>query len=143
MPRIRLRNFLPSIGRLTPLSRAHGGPGVRVDSGVYEGAEISIYYDPDDRQADRLWRGPPPGDGQHHRPPSTPSRSAASATTFPFSRALLRHPRFVAGRLTTGFIAEEFPDGFQASRPSEEDQRQLLARWPPWSHHRSSCATRR
>ena len=53
----------------------------------------------------------------------------------PFLSALLRHPRFVAGRLTTGFIAEEFPDGFQGAKPSEEE-RQFLAAVAAVVHHR-------
>ncbi len=76
-----LRNFLPSTGRLVRYREPSGGPAVRVDTGVYEGGEISMFYDPmiaklvtygDDRPArDR-------GDAARR---STPSTSAASATT--------------------------------------------------------------
>ena len=52
----------------------------------------------------------------------------------PFLSALMRHPRFISGRLTTGFIAEEFPDGFHGVEASGEDQ-QLLAAVAAVAHH--------
>ena len=129
-----LRNFLPSIGRLTRYREPIAGRGVRIDSGVYEGAEISVYYDP--MIAKLIAYG-------EDRKRATDTITAALdayqirgvSHNIPFLSALLRHPRFVAGRLTTGFIAEEFPDGFQGARPSEED-RQLLAAVAAVVHHR-------
>src|SRR5216684_2589024 len=80
---------------------------------------------------------------------ANPSRAAAAISAaldayqirgvshnIPFLSALLRHPRFIAGRLTTGFIAEEFPDGFQGAKPNEEE-RQLLAAVAAVVHHRA------
>jgi propionyl-CoA carboxylase alpha chain len=129
-----LRNFLPSIGRLTRYREPIAGRGVRIDSGVYEGAEISVYYDP---MIAKLI-----GYGEDRRRATAAISAALDAYqirgvshNIPFLSALLRHPRFVAGRLTTGFIAEEFPDGFQGAKPSEEEH-QLLAAVAAVVHHR-------
>ncbi len=106
------RGFLPSTGRLVRYREPSAAGSVRIDSGVYEGAEISMFYDPmiakvigsgtDRREAiaalsDAL-------DGFYIRGVAHNTR---------FLSALLRHPRFVAGSLSTAFIAEEFPDGFR------------------------------
>jgi len=130
-----LRNFLPSVGRLTRYREPMAGRGVRIDSGVYEGAEISIYYDP---MIAKLV-----GYGEDRNQAIAAITAALDAYqirgvshNISFLSALLLHPRFAAGRLTTGFIAEEFPDGFQATKPSEE-QRQLLGAVAAVVHHRS------
>ena len=106
------RNFMPSIGRLSGY-REPEGEGVRVDSGVYEGGEVSMHYDPmisklitygDNREAaidlmvDAL-------DAYYIR---------GVNHNISFLNALMVHPRFVAGELTTNFIEEEFPEGFNA-----------------------------
>ncbi len=123
------RGFLPSTGRLTryrpPAERSEHGLTVRNDTGVYEGGEISIYYDPMiaklithaptrleaiDAQADALDAFTL--DGIRHN--------------IPFLSALMAHPRWRAGKLSTGFIAEEFPDGFHAIAP-EGERAQVLA----------------
>ena len=95
---------------------------MRNDTGVYEGGEISIYYDPMiaklvthaptraraiDAQADALDAFVI--DGIRHN--------------IPFLSALMAHPRWRAGKLSTGFIAEEFPDGFQPQAPQGERAR--------------------
>ncbi len=117
------RKFLPSTGRLTryrpPAEHSAGGITLRNDTGVYEGGEISIYYDPMiaklvthagnreeaiDAQADALDSFVI--DGIRHN--------------IPFLSALMAHPRWRAGKLSTGFIAEEFPDGFHAHAPEGE-----------------------
>jgi propionyl-CoA carboxylase alpha chain len=114
-----LRNFMPSIGRLTGYLEPTG-EGVRVDSGVYEGGEVSMHYDPmiaklitygPDRQqaVDRMVTAL---DGYYIR---------GVNHNISFLNALMVHPRFVAGHLTTNFIAEEFPDGFQASAAIQGD----------------------
>jgi propionyl-CoA carboxylase alpha chain len=106
------RNFMPSIGRLSGY-REPEGEGVRVDSGVYEGGEVSMHYDPmisklitygDNREAaidlmvDAL-------DAYYIR---------GVNHNISFLNALMVHPRFIAGELTTNFIEEEFPEGFNA-----------------------------
>ena len=105
-----LRNFLPSIGRLVRY-RPPEGEGVRIDTGVFEGAEISLYYDPiiaklcaygeDRNQAiDRLQAAL---DGFH---------IAGVRDNIAFLAAIAGSERFRQGRLSTDFIAEEFPGGF-------------------------------
>jgi propionyl-CoA carboxylase alpha chain len=124
------RNFLPSIGRLVkyrpPVESSVNGITVRNDTGVQEGGEISIYYDP---MIAKLVT-------------HAPSRAAAieaQATALdsfyidgirhniPFLSALMNHPRWRGGNLSTGFIAEEFPKGFAAREPEGEIARRLAA----------------
>ena len=109
------RNFLPSTGRLVtyrPPAEGHrDGITVRNDTGVFEGGEISIYYDPMiaklvTHAGDRL----------------TAIEAQARALddfviegirhNIPFLSSLMQHPRWREARLSTGFIAEEYPDGF-------------------------------
>jgi propionyl-CoA carboxylase alpha chain len=124
------RNFLPSIGRLTryrpPAERAGDGGTVRTDTGVFEGAEISMFYDPMiaklithgatreaaiDLQSDALDAFVI--DGVEHN--------------IPFLAALMRHPRWREGRLSTGFIPEEYKDGFKPHAAAGEDLDVLAA----------------
>ncbi|AHE53860.1 acetyl-CoA carboxylase biotin carboxylase subunit [Sphingomonas sanxanigenens] len=105
------RGFLPSTGRLVRYRPPPEGDGVRVDDGVAEGGEVSIFYDPmiaklvtygqtrdeaADKQVAALDRFVLEGPGHN----------------IDFLSALMQHPRFRSGALTTGFIAEEYPDGF-------------------------------
>jgi propionyl-CoA carboxylase alpha chain len=124
------RNFLPSTGRLVkyrpPEEGATGGVTVRNDTGVFEGGEISIYYDPMiaklvTHAGDRL---------------SAIEAQATALDAFvidgirhniPFLAALMQHPRWREGRLSTGFIAEEFPDGFAPLVASGETELDLAA----------------
>ena len=119
------RNFLPSIGRLTRY-RAPAGPGIRVDTGVYDGGEIPMHYDP---MIAKLVATAPTRD-------EACDRLAAALDAYvvrglnhniPFLQALIRHERFRAGRLTTGFIAEEFKGGFRGVAPSAVLERRLAA----------------
>ena len=95
-------NFLPSPGRITTL-RVPAGPGVRDDGGVYEGAEVSIYYDPMISKF-AVW-------GRTRREAIERMRRALREyevggikTTLPFFREVMRDEEFIAGRLDTGFI---------------------------------------
>lgn len=125
------RNFLPSIGRLTRYrppeeGRQVNGTIVRNDTGVFEGGEISMYYDPMVAKLctwapDRL---------------SAIDAMARALDDFevegighnlPFLSAVMGNARFRDGRLTTAFIAEEFPDGFQGVAPNATAARQLAA----------------
>ncbi|MEQ8651528.1 MAG: acetyl/propionyl/methylcrotonyl-CoA carboxylase subunit alpha [Kiloniellales bacterium] len=119
------RGFLPSIGRLARYIPPAEGPSVRIDSGVNEGSEISIYYDPmiakligygetRDAAADSLAQAL---DSYYIR---GINHNAA------FLTALVRHPRFRAGQMTTNFIAEEFPDGYRPGEPEGEVLRSLV-----------------
>ena len=124
------RNFLPSIGRLTryrpPKEGTDHGVTVRNDTGVCEGGEISLYYDP---MIAKLVT-------------HAPTRNAAIAAqsdaldafvvdgirhNIPFLAALMTHPRWQAGKLSTGFIAEEFPSGFHPHAPEGEPAQVLAA----------------
>jgi len=125
------RNFLPSIGRLTryrPPEEGHqeNGTILRNDTGVFEGGEISMYYDPMiaklcswgetrlsaiDAMGEALDRFEVEGIGHN----------------LPFLSAVMRHPRFRSGNLTTGFIAEEFPDGFSGVVPETRAAERLAA----------------
>ena len=122
------RNFLPSTGRLVrylpPEEGCTDGLTIRNDTGVFEGGEISIYYDP--MIAKLITHGP-------DRPSAIEHMSLALdqfyldgiAHNIPFLSALMRHERWLKGDLTTNFIAEAYPDGFQLDPPSAEDARRF------------------
>ncbi len=119
------RNFLPSIGRLVRYIPPAEGPSVRIDSGVNEGSEISIYYDP---MIAKLI-----GYGETRDAASDSLAQALDAYYIrginhnaAFLTALVQHPRFRSGQMTTGFIAEEFPDGYSAGEPEGEVLRSLV-----------------
>ena len=133
------RGFLPSTGRLTryrpPVegwtddgteNGRRGVDGIRVDDGVYDGGEVSMFYDPmiaklitwgktrdeaADLQIAALDRFEIEGLGHN----------------IDFVSAIMQHPRFRSGELTTGFIAEEYPDGFQGAASSPELVKSLAA----------------
>ena len=128
------RGFLPSIGRLThyrpPQEGVAAGITVRTDTGVTEGSEISMFYDP------LIAKLCTHADGS-----GLPARERASAAladaldsftidgirhNIPFLSALIDHPRWKAGRLSTALISQEYPDGFAGADNSEAD-RQILA----------------
>ncbi|MFL0416108.1 biotin carboxylase N-terminal domain-containing protein [Sphingomonas sp. 179-A 4D3 NHS] len=130
------RGFLPSIGRLVryntpaadkrqaPFGEDEGAPGVRVDDGVAEGGEVSMFYDP--MIAKLITHG-------KTREEAIDKQIAAldqfeivgPGTNLDFVSALMQHPRFRSGNITTGFIAEEYPDGFHGAPASEETVRTL------------------
>jgi propionyl-CoA carboxylase alpha chain len=124
------RNFLPSIGRLVkyrpPAEASRDGITVRNDTGVQEGGEISIYYDP--MIAKLVTHAP-------SRAAAIEAQSRALDAFYvdgirhniPFLSALMNHPRWREGNLSTGFIAEEFPKGFTARAPEGEIARRLAA----------------
>ncbi|MBN8483170.1 MAG: acetyl/propionyl/methylcrotonyl-CoA carboxylase subunit alpha [Sphingomonadales bacterium] len=133
------RGFLPSTGRLVryqpPVpgweddgaeNGRRGIDGVRIDDGVYEGGEVSMFYDPmiaklitwgatrdeaADKQIEALDKFEIEGLGHN----------------IDFVSAIMQHPRFRSGELTTGFIAEEYPDGFTGAATSDEAKRHLAA----------------
>jgi len=117
------RGFLPSIGRLVkyrpPAEGTHNGITVRNDTGVFEGGEISMFYDP--MIAKLVTHAPT-------RKEAIAAQAEALDSFYidgiqhniPFLTALMQHPRWQEGALSTGFIAEEFPDGFKAREPEGE-----------------------
>ncbi|MCA0248669.1 MAG: biotin/lipoyl-binding protein, partial [Proteobacteria bacterium] len=105
------RNFLPSTGRLVKYREPTAGPDVRVDTGVYEGGEISMFYDP--MIAKLCTYGETRNDAiDRMRRALDEFYVRGVSHNIPFLAALMAHPRFVAGKLTTNFIAEEFKGGF-------------------------------
>jgi propionyl-CoA carboxylase alpha chain len=119
------RNFLPSIGRLVRCQPPANSPFVRVDTGIEEGSEVSMFYDPMiaklitrgdtrdqaiDRMADAL-------DEYHIR---------GVSHNIGFLNALVGHPRFREGRINTNFIAEEYPNGFHAGDVPQADPELLV-----------------
>lgn len=139
------RNFLPSIGRLSryrPPNEGKQGDGtiIRNDTGVFEGGEISMYYDPmiaklctwgadretaTDAMAEALDKFEVEGIGNN----------------LPFLSAVMQNPRFRDGRLTTGFIAEEFPEGFSGVEPDSDSLNKLAAVAAIINHRVQSRAT--
>jgi propionyl-CoA carboxylase alpha chain len=133
------RGFLPSTGRLTryrpPVAGwtddgaengRRGVDGIRVDDGVYDGGEVSMFYDPmiaklitwgatrdeaADLQIAALDRFEIEGLGHN----------------IDFVSAIMQHPRFRSGELTTGFIAEEYPEGFHGAASTRELVKSLAA----------------
>ncbi len=124
------RNFLPSTGRLItyrpPPEGGTDGATVRNDTGVTEGGEISIYYDP---MIAKLVTHAATREQAIEAQAKALDAFAIDGIrhNIPFLSALMQHPRWRAGRLSTGFIAEEFPDGFKPPRPEGEVARRLVA----------------
>ena len=124
------RGFLPSTGRLVrynpPAEERDEDVRVRVDDGVAEGGEVSMFYDP---MIAKLVTWAPT------REAAIDAQIAAldafeivgPGTNIDFVSALMQHPRFRSGALSTGFIAEEYPEGFHGAPASEELTRTLAA----------------
>jgi propionyl-CoA carboxylase alpha chain len=117
------RNFLPSIGRLTRYRPpAEGvtptGGIVRNDTGVFEGGEISMFYDP---MIAKLctWAPTRTGAIDEMRIALDTFEVEGIGHNLPFVGAVMDHPRFIAGNITTAFIAEEYPEGFQGATLDE------------------------
>ena len=119
------RDFLPAAGRLVRWLPPSAGSQLRLDAGVEEGDEASVYYD--SLVAKLVVYG--------RNRDQAASRLAAAldnfavegpATNVLFLASLARHPRFVAGDLTTAFIAEEYPDGFRPGADGSAALTQLL-----------------
>src|SRR5215467_11262532 len=105
-----VRGFLPSIGRLIRYAEPRGD-GIRVDSGVYEGAEIGIHYDP--MIAKVIAAGATREIAREHLIEALDAFHIRGVRhNVGFLSALLGRPRFAEGRLSTNFIAQEFPSGF-------------------------------
>ena len=120
------RGFLPSTGRLVRYRPPPATAVTRIDDGVVEGSEISMFYDP--MIAKLVTHGPT-------REAAIDAQIAALdrfqiegiGHNIDFLSALMQHPRFRSGEITTGFIAEEYPDGFTGAPTGEGLTRQLAA----------------
>ena len=115
------RNFLPSIGRLVKYAPPTEIPGqVRVDTGVYEGGEISMYYDP--MIAKLIVHGATRDQAiARMRDALNAFVIRGVSTNIAFQSALMQNPRFVSGNFNTGLIAEEYPQGFNARDVPHDD----------------------
>jgi propionyl-CoA carboxylase alpha chain len=114
------RNFMPSIGRLRAYRPPVESESVRVDTGIEEGSEVSVFYDPmiaklvthgatRDQAIEAMNEAL---DGYYIR---------GLSHNISFLNALIAHPRFREGRLSTNFIAEEYGEGFRASDVPQDD----------------------
>jgi propionyl-CoA carboxylase alpha chain len=125
------RNFLPSIGRLTryrpPVEgKTDRGGIVRNDTGVYEGGEISMFYDP--MIAKLCTWGPTRADAiEEMRLALDTFEVEGIGHNLPFCSTVMDHPRFTSGNITTAFIAEEFPEGFSGATLDAPTLRRLAA----------------
>ncbi|MCZ4367624.1 acetyl-CoA carboxylase biotin carboxylase subunit [Sulfitobacter dubius] len=139
------RGFLPSIGRLTryrPPQEVAAGPlleqgtwqgdapsgemAVRNDTGVYEGGEISMYYDP---MIAKLCTWAPTREEaiEKMRVALDSFEVEGIGHNLPFLSAVMDHPKFVSGEMTTAFIAEEYPEGFEGVTLPEGELRRIAA----------------
>ncbi len=139
------RGFLPSTGRLVEYSPSvtgwtntgavqgkerrgveHGAGGIRVDDGVFEGGEVSIFYDP--MIAKLITWAPTRDEAADLQVEALDKfRIKGLGHNVDFLSAIMQHDRFRSGELTTGFIAEEYPDGFTGAPADEAWLRQLAA----------------
>ncbi len=124
------RNFLPSIGRLTryrpPEEVAEADRAVRNDTGVYEGGEISMYYDP---MIAKLCTWAPTREAAIEEMRVALDRFEVEGIghNLPFLSAVMDHPKFVSGNITTAFIEEEYPEGFEGATLADADLRRVAA----------------
>ncbi|MDT7933955.1 MAG: acetyl/propionyl/methylcrotonyl-CoA carboxylase subunit alpha [Sphingomonadaceae bacterium] len=124
------REFLPSTGRLIRYrapAPARGASAVtRIDDGVAEGGEVSRFYDP---MIAKLISWAPTREAAADLQLAALDRFEISGPghNVDFLSALMQHPRFRAGALTTGFIAEEYPEGFPGAAASPELMARIVA----------------
>ena len=124
------RGFLPSIGRLTryrpPAEVAEDSHAVRNDTGVFEGGEISMFYDP---MIAKLcaWAPSRRQAIEEMRVALDTFEIEGIGHNLPFLSAVMDHPKFISGDMTTAFIAEEYPDGFEGVTLDDTTQRRIAA----------------
>ncbi len=124
------RNFLPSIGRLTryrpPAEKAKDDYAVRNDTGVFEGGEISMYYDP--MIAKLCTWAPTRLDAiERMRVALDSFELEGIGHNLPFLAAVMDHERFITGNITTAFIEEEYPEGFEGVTLDSASERKIAA----------------
>jgi propionyl-CoA carboxylase alpha chain len=114
------RNFLPSIGRLVRYIEPEASQYVRVDSGVEEGGEISVYYDP---MIAKLVTSGETRDAaiRHMRDALDAYYIRGVSHNIPFLNAVMAHPRFIDGDLTTAFIDDTYGDGFSLADMAQDN----------------------
>ena len=118
-------NFLPSTGQVHSYWEP-SGPGIRVDSGLYEGAEVSLFYDPliskllawDENRGEAI---------QRMKRALLEYRISGVATTIPFHLKVMENRKFQAGEIHTHFIEEEFDKEKPSGAADEDEPRQAIA----------------
>ncbi len=127
------RQFLPSTGRLVTYRPPSTTEGVRVDTGVYEGGEIPMYYD--SMIAKLITHG------ANREEAILKMQTALNQfvikgidSNIPFQATLMQHPDFQSGNMNTGFIAKHFPDGFHGA-PMNQASQDLLCALVTSIHH--------
>jgi propionyl-CoA carboxylase alpha chain len=120
------RNFLPSTGRLVYFQPPADDQHVRVDTGVFEGGEVSMYYDPMIAKLITY--------GDTREEATARMRSALDrflirgvSCNLSFLSALMEHPRFVSGNMSTNMIGEEYPDGFHPADVPHQDPALIIS----------------
>lgn len=120
------RGFLPSSGRISEYKEPETSASVRVDSGVYEGGQVSMFYDPMIAKLITY--------GRTRKAALETMQSALGeyvirgiSHNISFLEALFAHKRFAAGQLNTNFIAEEYPDGFFGAELTSDTTKVFLA----------------
>ncbi|MCL1860296.1 MAG: acetyl/propionyl/methylcrotonyl-CoA carboxylase subunit alpha [Proteobacteria bacterium] len=120
------RGFLPSTGRLVKFRAPPESKSVRVDTGVFEGGEISMHYD--SMIAKLVVHGATREQAiERMRDALNGFVIRGISCNIPFQAALMQHPRFISGVFNTGFIAEEYADGFDSSMVPHDDPALLAA----------------
>lgn len=119
------RGFLPSVGRITRYSEPDDLDNVLIDTGVYEGGEVSMFYDPMVAKVCSY--------GETRAEALETMKTALSsyvvegiAHNVSFLETILRHPRFESGDISTNFIAQEYPDGFIGADLNSESTKMFL-----------------
>ncbi|XP_061647047.1 propionyl-CoA carboxylase alpha chain, mitochondrial isoform X2 [Phyllopteryx taeniolatus] len=117
---------LPSIGRLSQYQEPPSLNNVRVDSGIQEGSDISIYYDP--MISKLITYGATRAEALAKMEDALDSYVIRGVThNIPLLREIITHPRFISGDISTNFLPEIYPDGFKGHQLQVEEQRELLA----------------
>jgi acetyl-CoA carboxylase biotin carboxylase subunit len=118
--------FVPAPGRITTM-RLPDGPGVRVDAGVYEGAEVSLFYDPMIAKLATWGHDRNEAIARMRRALGEFRIAGELTTNLPFHRWIVDHPRFIAGDFDTNFINAEFKPSVLAASDDETRVAAMLA----------------
>lgn len=120
-----IRGFLPSSGRISEYQEPESSPNVRVDSGVYEGGQVSMFYD---AMISKLCTfGQTRAEAIEHMQSALGEYVIHGVThNIGFLEALIGHERFKSGDINTNFIAEEYPDGFSGAELTSEKAKVFL-----------------
>nr|XP_057912634.1 propionyl-CoA carboxylase alpha chain, mitochondrial [Doryrhamphus excisus] len=117
---------LPSIGRLSQYREPVSLNNVRVDSGIQEGSDISIYYDP--MISKLITYGATRAEALAKMEDALDNYVIRGVThNIPLLREIITHPRFISGDISTNFLPEVYPDGFKGHQLEVDQQRELIA----------------